>query len=92
MSTEKQIEGIKSVLLRMNACEMYDEIKCVHDCDECIATQIYNAGYRSQSGVIKEFVEKIHSELRIYGRDDKFDKAKFLDIVNGIVEKMKGGE
>ena len=52
MSREKQIEGIRSVILRMNVCERYDEIKCIHDCDECIATQIYNAGYRKQSGWI----------------------------------------
>lgn len=49
MSKEKQIEEIKGVLLRMNVCERYDEIKCINDCEKCIATQIYNAGYRKQN-------------------------------------------
>lgn len=50
MSKEKQIEEINTVLLRMENCENYDEIECLHgDCNRCRAIQLYNAGYRKQS-------------------------------------------
>ena len=95
MSREKQIEGIRSVILRMNVCEMCDEIKCIYDCDRCIATQIYNAGYRKQSEVVREIFEEIEKcTLRkivmdgevLYDKTEQFAelKKKYTEEQNDI--------
>ena len=51
MSKEKQIEEMASILLKLDDCEKYGEIKCIEDCKKCRATQIYNAGYRKQEWI-----------------------------------------
>lgn len=38
---------------------------------------------------IKEFVEKLHVEFRMYGSNDKFNKEMFLTAVDKVADKMK---
>ena len=56
------------------------------------ASKLIDKGYHKQSEVLKEFVEKLHTELRMYGQDDKFNKAKFLTLVESIVKEMSTNE
>ena len=48
------------------------------------------AGFHKQSEVIKEFVEKLYAEFRMYGATDKFNKKMFLTAVDKVAEEMKG--
>jgi len=81
MSREKQIEEMAEIIAKAD--------------DTCraktIAEALYNAGYRKQSEVVKEFVEKLYAEFRMYGVTDKFNKEMFLTAVDKVAEEMKGG-
>lgn len=89
MSREKQIEGIRSVILRMNVCEMCDEIKCIYDCDRCIATQIYNAGYRKQSEVVREIFEEIEKIIKYSYYADELGEWHDETLLLGGIDELK---
>ncbi len=38
----------------------------------------------------KEFVERLHEELRMYGTKDKFNKAVFLNVVDRAKKELVG--
>ena len=101
MSKEKQIEEMAKALTKYEKglCERLPKDKClltsaIHaqvSCDYCkIAEFLYHEGYRKQSEVIKEFVEKLYAEFRMYGATDKFNKKMFLTAVDKVAEEMKG--
>ena len=45
---------------------------------------------RTKAEAYKEFAEKLHEELRMYGTKDKFNKAVFLNVVDRVKKEMVG--
>ena len=73
MSKEKQIEEMAIILLKLDDCEKYDEIKCIEDCKKCRATQIYNAGYRKQEWIsVDERLPEADSPVLIFTRKNRY--------------------
>ena len=42
-----------------------------------------------EAEAIKKFVERLHVEFRMYGQKDRFNKAKFLIVVDNLVKEME---
>lgn len=81
MSKEKQIKEMTNDLIFTSN----------YGTKDAVANYLIGKGWSKQSEVIKEFVERLHTELRVYGVDDKFNKGKFLTVVDDVANKMKGG-
>lgn len=61
MNKEKQIEEIAHILCGMeNSCDecIFDKVKCYERLD---AEQIYNAGYRKATDIVKEIFKELES-------------------------------
>lgn len=71
--------------------ELYDQKSREVDIVKSLITkkedEAYNKGYEdAKSEVLKEFIEKLHRELRMYGQKDKFNKGEFLTIAENIAK------
>ena len=92
---EEMIERVRKVTDDCQNCNLYAERLCDYNCDLCEAIQLacealYNAGYRKQSEVIKEFAERLKPRVDCeYG--DKFYRDKCFEEIDNLVEEMKGG-
>lgn len=45
---------------------------------------------KAKAEAAKEFAEKLHEELRMYGIKDKFNKSVFLNVVDKAKKEMAG--
>ena len=90
MSKEKQIDEMAIVIDEFTEPLSARDIHKA-EFSEQFAEHLYNAGYRKQIEVVKEFVERLYTELRVYGVNDKFNKSKFLTVVDDVAKEMKGG-
>lgn len=104
MSREKQIEGMAETL--DETCDLDLLADCEEkDCSKCMATALYNAGYRKQGEVIDEFAERlkeapIKCRLPLFGLSTKEEIEEYFDgimlqvrdAIDGIAKEMKGGE
>ena len=79
MSKEKQIEEMTSIIFRSGLSFKYQ------------AEQLYEAGYRKQSEILKEFVRRFES----YMGNSTVTLGQFNDIQYALrmaTKEMKGGE
>jgi hypothetical protein len=97
MSEEKQIEEMKRDL--KSACiSQYNQKKCTNfeSCKDCQAAFLYTAGYRKQSEVIDEFVERIKNEfsagISVPSDYVEIQYILFCEIIDKLAIEMKGGE
>ena len=51
---------------------------------------IANILLRTKAEAYKEFAERLHEELRMYGTKDKFNKAVFLNVVDKAKKELVG--
>jgi hypothetical protein len=97
MSKEKQIEEMAKALM-----DAVNE-KHGHISMRVLAESIYNAGYRKQSAVIDEFVERLKEQpikcgLPMFGLSTKDEIEEYFngimlqvrDAIDSIAEAMKG--
>ena len=54
--------------------------------------QFIKTNAKIKSEAYKEFAEKLHEELRIYGIKDKFNKSVFLNVVDKAKKELGGDE
>lgn len=74
-------EELKADVERLNAL-VKTKNKLIEGLDQSISYAYDRA--------IKEFAEKLHEELRIYGIKDKFNKAVFLNVVDKAKKELVG--
>lgn len=86
---QKQIEGMAKEM-----CEEYGTYICKNECQLCgdcaneyIAENLYAAGYRKQSEVIDEFVERLKEENEISLR--RYGKGIGMTAIFKIADEMK---
>lgn len=87
----KQIEELKAILNR--PCEeitgklFFHGIECPLscECDECTATNIYNAGFRKQEDVAREIFAEIEMQL------NEFDGSWANTVINTqyLIDELK---
>ena len=58
----------------------------MHTTTETVYNNGYAVGYRR---ALQDFVEGVYEECRIYGPNDKFNKAKFLNLIDEIKTKLE---
>jgi hypothetical protein len=58
----------------------------IHTTTETIYNNGQKVGYRR---ALQDFVDSFYEECRIYGPNDKFNKTKFLNIVDKIKDTLE---
>ena len=93
---EKQISEIQNAnLINWNATigNYKTEIESLKAEVERLNTYLDVIGYSTdkiKAEAYKEFAERLHEELRIYGAKDKFNKLVFLNVVYNAKKELVG--
>jgi len=83
MNKEQQIKEMQQIVL--NASEEYYQTKCDKECAECEAIALYEAGYRKQADVAREFAERLYRE--IYNIDDTVSTVQLNNYTKDYIRK-----
>lgn len=89
--SREQIEKMAKTTIKH--CKIYNQCGSCHwsTCNECLAEVFYNAGYRKQSAVIDEFVERLKIRMMCTSQISREFYMQVSSLAEEIVEEMKGG-
>ena len=88
-----EIERLQNILICF--MDALGKVRKVDDIDEISLIPLMselNKQYRAElkAEAYKEFAERLHEELRIYGIKDKFNKSVFLNVVDKAKKELVG--
>ena len=93
MSSEKQIEEMEKDIKRM--CDEKPADFCnMYECHKCIATDLYNAGYREASEVaeLEKQIEDLKVLLEMCQKSEEGMRELYHNDINALLEAKQKGE